>query len=332
MPSDRSARRRVSPTGPRKARPDDRPRRNPPLLSRTKGRLRGVYHRARIRATRWLIRPTLAVSYLGFEQGKVLDKVIIQSKSAGSVPISERSAAALLNIWMAWGDFTLSGMQNGLRRLVNSVPICNPCTMPMRYAAQAVCAWLPVAPAQSPRSCSTVIVSHDPEPIAQPRSTIESSNLRILSPRFCVGYNGRSYGSQRRPDPSHAARQRASVEGSLFKRTLLNLAIGDSGRFTGNDLTSWAALGGEQPWRRHFVLSIVNVCTQGRLHAMHPMLDANSSISFLTTGWSACSASFRYVTALFRRQSASSVHYTDELGGVPGMRIPRRRWQGSGPV
>jgi hypothetical protein len=36
----------------------------------------------------------------------------------------------------------------------------------------------------------------------QPRSAIESSNLRILSPRFCVGYNGRSYGSQRRPDPS----------------------------------------------------------------------------------------------------------------------------------
>jgi hypothetical protein len=129
------------------------------------------------------------VSYLGFEQGKALDKVIIQSKSAGSVPISERSDAALLNIWMAWGDFTLSGMQNGFRRLVNSVPICNPCTMPMRYAAQAVCAWLPVAPAQSPRSCSMVIVSHDPEPIAQPRNAIESSNLRILSPRFCVGYN-----------------------------------------------------------------------------------------------------------------------------------------------
>jgi hypothetical protein len=170
----------------------------------------------------------LVVSYLGFVQGKVLDKVIIQSKSAGSVPISERSVAALLNIWMAWGDFTLSGMQNGFRRLVNSVPICNPCTMPMRYAAQAVCAWLPVRPAQSPRSCSTVIVSHDPEPIAQPRNAIESSNLRILSPRFCVGYNGRSYGSQRRPDPSHAARQRASVEESFFKRTLLNLAIGDS--------------------------------------------------------------------------------------------------------
>src|SRR6266481_4117734 len=170
----------------------------------------------------------LVVSYLGFEQGKVLDKVIIQSKSAGSVPISERSVAALLNIWMAWGDFTLSGMQNGFRRLVNSVPICSPCTMPMRYAAQAVCAWIPVTPAQSPRSCSTVIVSDDPEPIAQPRSAIESSNLRILSPRFCVGYNGRSYGSQQQPDPSHAARQRASVEECLFKRTLLNLAIGDS--------------------------------------------------------------------------------------------------------
>ena len=33
---------------------------------------------------------------------------------------------------------------------------------------------------------------------------------------------------ERRPDPSHAARQRASVEESFFKRTLLNLAIGDS--------------------------------------------------------------------------------------------------------
>ena len=129
---------------------------------------------------------TLAVSYLGFEQGKALDRVIIQSKSADSVPISERSAAALLNIWMAWGDFTLSGMQNGFRRLVNSVPICSPCTMPIRYAAQAVCAWPPLALAQSTRSCSTVIVSHDPELIAQPRSAIESSNLRILSPRFCA--------------------------------------------------------------------------------------------------------------------------------------------------
>src|SRR5260221_173263 len=168
MPPDRSARRRVSPTGPRKGGAENRLSCNPPLLSRTNGGSR------------------CAVSYLGFEQGKALDNVIIQSKSAGSVPISERSAAALLNIWMAWGDFTLSGMQNGLRRLVNSVPICSPCTMPIRYAAQAVCAWPPLALAQSTRSCSTVIVSHDPEPIAQPRSAIESSNLRILSPRFCA--------------------------------------------------------------------------------------------------------------------------------------------------
>jgi hypothetical protein len=184
------------------------------------------------------------VSYLGFEQGKALDKVIIQSRSAGSVPISERSVAALLNIWMAWGDFTLSGMQNGFRRLVNSVPICSPCTMPMRYAAQAVCAWPPLALAQSTRSCSTVIVSHDPEPIAQPRIAIESSNLRILSPRFCVGYNGRSYGSQLRPDPSHAARQRASVEENApeFGNRRLQL-------ITGNLLISWAALGGKQPCR-----------------------------------------------------------------------------------
>jgi hypothetical protein len=44
----------------------------------------------------------------------------------------------------------LSGMQNGFRRLVNSVPICSPCTMPMRYAAQAVCRPLPLGLAQSP--------------------------------------------------------------------------------------------------------------------------------------------------------------------------------------
>ena len=50
---------RVGPTGPRKARPDDRLRRNPPpfLLFVVNSGLRGVYHRARIRATRWLIRP-----------------------------------------------------------------------------------------------------------------------------------------------------------------------------------------------------------------------------------------------------------------------------------
>ena len=50
----------------------------------------------------------LVVSYLGFEQGKALDKVIIQSKSAASFCISGLSVAALLNIWIAWGDFMLS--------------------------------------------------------------------------------------------------------------------------------------------------------------------------------------------------------------------------------
>jgi hypothetical protein len=92
----------------------------------------------------------LVVSYFDFEQGKALDKVIIQSKSPASFCSSGLSVAAWLNIWIAWGDFMLSGMQNGFRRLVNSVPICSPCTMPIRYAAQAVCRPLPLGLAQSP--------------------------------------------------------------------------------------------------------------------------------------------------------------------------------------
>jgi hypothetical protein len=50
--------------------------------------------------------------------------------------------------------------------------------------------------------------------------------------------------AQPQPDPSHAARQRASVEESLFKRTPLNLAIGDSSQSpatTGQVGPPWAA-------------------------------------------------------------------------------------------